>query len=261
MNLTLRQTGALAWRSVRTTLRIPQSWFPSMFFPLALLAIFTGSFSDAPGRVPGFPPVRGFLDFAVAGSILQGVLIAGTGAGAAFAADMESGFFDRLVASPVSRWAILTGRLGASVAQGIVQGLLFLGIAVAFGVRLDAGVSGLLVVALYAALLAAAIGGLGVILALRTGSGEAVQGTFPLFFVLLFFSSAFFPRQTMIGWYQTVADVNPISYIVEGMRAQIIDGGDTGTTLIGLALALAFAVVSVGVSAIAYRRLLATEGA
>lgn len=257
----LRQTQALAARSVRTTLRIPQAWFPSLFFPLALLAIFTGSFSNAPGRVPGFPPVRGFLDFAVAGSVLQGVLIAGTGAGAAFAADMETGFFDRLVASPVSRWAILLGRLGASVTQGIVQGLLFLAIAVAFGARVDAGIRGVLVLVVFAAFLAAAIGGLGVILALRTGSGEAVQGTFPLFFILLFFSSAFFPRETMTGWYKAIADVNPISYIVEGMRAQVVDGGARGATLTGLAFVVGFAVVSVGISALAYRRRLATEGA
>ena len=261
MNLMLRQTGALAWRSVVTTIRIPQAWFPSLFFPLALLAIFTASFSNAPGRVPGFPPVRGFLDFAVAGSVLQGVLIAGTGAGSAFAADMETGFFDRLVASPVSRWAILIGRLGASVAQGIVQGLLFLGIAVAFGARVEGGLGGLLILVVFAALLAAAIGGIGVILALRTGSGEAVQGTFPLFFVLLFFSSAFFPRETMTGWYKAIADANPISHIVEGMRSQVIDGGDVRTTLVGLAFALGFAVLSVGISAITYRRRLATEGA
>lgn len=261
MTLALRQTGALAWRSVRTTLRIPQTWFPSLFFPLTLLAIFTGSFGDAPGHVPGFPPVRGFLDFAVAGSVLQGVLIAGTGAGAAFAADIETGFFDRLVASPVSRWAILTGRLGASVAQGVVQGLLFLGVAVAFGARVSAGAGGVLVLVLFAVLLAAAIGGLGVILALRTGSGEAVQGAFPLFFVLLFFSSAFFPRETMGGWYRHVADVNPVSHIVEGMRAQVIAGGTARTTLVGLAFALGFAVISVGVAALAYRRRLATEGA
>jgi ABC-2 type transport system permease protein len=257
----LRQTGALAARSVRTTLRIPQAWFPSLFFPLALLAVFSGSFSDAPGHVPGFPPVRGFLDFAIAGTVLQGVLIAGTGAGAAFASDMETGFFDRLVASPVSRWAILVGRLGASVAQGVFQGFLFLGIAVAFGVRVDAGVHGVLVLILFAAFLAAAIGGLGVILALRTGSAEAVQGMFPLFFVLLFFSSAFFPRQTMTGWYKAIADVNPISYIVEGMRAQVIHGGTLGATLTGLAFVVGFAVLSVGTSALVYRRRLATEGA
>lgn len=257
----LRQTGALAWRSVVTTVRIPQAWFPALFFPLALLAIFTGSFSDAPGNVPGFPPVRGFLDFAVAGSVLQGVLIAGTGAGAAFASDMETGFFDRLVASPVSRWAILTGRLGASVAQGVAQGLLFLGIAVAFGARVEAGLGGWLMLVLYAAVLAAAIGGLGVVLALRTGSGEAVQGTFPLFFVLLFFSSAFFPRETMTGWYRTIADINPISHIVEGMRAQVIAGADPGTTAVGLAYAVGFAALTVGLSIVAYRRRLATEGA
>jgi ABC-2 type transport system permease protein len=258
--LALRQTGALAWRSVVTTLRIPQSWFPSLFFPLALLAIFTASFGDAPGNIPGFPPVRGFLDFAVAGSILQGVLIAGTGAGTAFAADMETGFFDRLVASPVSRWAILTGRLGASVVQGVIQGLLFLGIAVAFGARVHTGFGGIAVIALFAVLLAAAIGGIGVILAIRTGSGEAVQGTFPLFFILLFFSSAFFPRETMTGWYKAVADVNPISHIVEGMRSQVI-GGEAGATLTGLAFAAGFAVLTVGLSALAYLRRLTTEGA
>jgi ABC-2 type transport system permease protein len=245
---------------VVTTLRIPQAWFPSLFFPLALLAIFTASFSNAPGNLRGFPPGP-FLDFAVAGSVLQGVLIAGTGAGAAFAADMESGFFDRLVASPVSRWAILIGRLGASVAQGVVQALLFLGIAVTFGARIHNGIGGLLVLVLFAVLLAAAIGGLGVILALRTGSGEAVQGTFPLFFVLLFFSSAFFPRETMSGWYKTVADANPISHIVEGMRFQIIEGGGNHTTIVGLAFALGFAVLSVAISAMTYRRRLATEGA
>jgi ABC-type polysaccharide/polyol phosphate export permease len=64
----------------------------------------------------------------------------------------------------------------------------------------------------------------------------------------------------MTGWYKAVADVNPISHIVEGMRAQVV-GGEAGGTLTGLAFALGFAVLAVGISAIAYRRRLATEGA
>ena len=84
----LRQTAALGWRSIITTLRLPQAWFPALFFPLVLMAIFTASFGGAPGAVPGFPPVRGFLDFAVCGAIVQGVLIGGTSAGAAFAEPM-----------------------------------------------------------------------------------------------------------------------------------------------------------------------------
>ena len=137
--LATRQTAALAWRSIITTMRLPQAWFPALFFPLVLMAIFTASFGGAPGNIPGFPPIRGFLDFAVCGAIVQGVLIAGTTAGAAFATDIEHGFFDRLVASPTSRVSILTGRLGASVALGVFQALLFLGIAAIFGARVDGG--------------------------------------------------------------------------------------------------------------------------
>ena len=117
-------------------------WCPGLFFPLVLMAIFTASFANAPGAIPGFPPVRSFLDFAIAGAILQGILIGGTTAGAAFALDIEGGFFDRLVASPVSRTAILIGRLAGGVVIAMAQTLLFLAIGIAFGVRVEGGVVG-----------------------------------------------------------------------------------------------------------------------
>jgi ABC-2 type transport system permease protein len=252
--LAVRQTGALARRSVLDTLRLPQAWFPSIFFPLTLMAIFTGSFTETFSRVPGFPDVPSFLDFAVAGAIVQGILIGGTSAGAAFATDIEGGFFDRLVASPVSRAAILLGRLGGSVALGVGQAVLFIGIAVLFGARVEGGVAGFVLVLVLAAVFAVAVGGLGVYLALRTGSSEAVQGTFPLFFALMFFSSAFFPRETMDGWFRTIADLNPISYLVEGMRDLIIVGVEPRPTLISFGVALALAGAAVGASALAFRR-------
>ena len=211
MTLALRQTGALAWRSVRGTLRTPQALFPSLIFPLILMAIFTGSFGTAPGTIPGFPPVRGFLDFALAGAIVQGILIGGTSAGAAFALDIEG------------------------------------------------GVVGVLILLVLAALMAVAVSGLGIYLALRTGSAEAVQGTFPLFFALLFFSSAFFPRETMTGWFKAVADVNPISYLVEAMRDLVIEGIEPRPTLIGLGVVLGLAVAAVVASYMAFRRRLAAS--
>ena len=256
--LAARQTAALARRSVMGTLRLPQAWFPSLFFPLVLMAIFTGSFGDAPGSIPGFPPVRGFLDFAVSGAILQGVLIGGTTAGAAFAGDIEGGFFDRLVSSPVSRTSILVGRLAGSVALGLLQALLFIGIAVAFGAELQGGVPGLGVVLVIAGTLAVATGGLGVYLALRTGSAEAVQGTFPLFLILLFFSSAFFPRETMSGWFKAVADVNPISYVVEGMRDEIVGGATAGSAAVAIAIVAGMAALGLVASGVAFRRRLTT---
>lgn len=257
MTLALRQTGALAWRSVLGTLRTPQALFPSLFFPLVLMAIFTSSFGNAPGTIPGFPPVRGFLDFALAGAVIQGILIGGTSAGSAFAQDIEGGFFDRLVASPVSRVAILTGRLGGGVALAMAQTVLFVSIGVIFGARVEGGVSGVAILLVLACLMAIAVSGLGVVLALRTGSAEAVQGTFPLFFALLFFSSAFFPRETMTGWFRTVADINPISYLVEAMRGLVIDGVAPRPTLIGLGVVIGLAAAAVTASYVAFRRRLA----
>ncbi len=106
------------------------------------MAIFTASFGNAPGNIPGFPPVRSFLDFALAGAIVQGILIGGTSAGAAFALDIEGGFFDRLVASPVSRMAILVGRLGGGVTLAMAQTVLFVAVGVVFGARVEGGVAG-----------------------------------------------------------------------------------------------------------------------
>lgn len=258
MTLALRQTGALAWRSVLGSVRTPQALFPSLFFPLVLMAIFTGSFGNAPGTIPGFPPVRGFVDFALAGAVVQGILIGGTSAGAAFAQDIEGGFFDRLVASPASRMAILVGRLGGGVALAMVQTVLFLAIGIAFGARIEGGVAGIAILLLLAMVLAVAVSGLGVFLALRTGSSEAVQGTFPLFFALMFFSSAFFPRETMTGWFRTVADLNPISYLVEAMRDLVIVGVEVRSTLIGLGVAVALAAAALAADHIAFRRRLAS---
>lgn len=253
MRLAAIQTAALARRAVLGTLRTPQALVPSLFFPLVLMAIFTGSFGNAPGTIPGFPPVRGFLDFALAGAVLQGILIGGTSAGAAFALDIEGGFFDRLVASPVARTAILVGRLAGGVVVAMVQTLLFVAIGVICGVRVEGGVAGLAILLVLAGFLSAAVSGLGVVLALRTGSAEAVQGTFPLFFALLFFSSAFFPRETMSGWFKVVADANPISYLVEAMRDQVILGVEARPTLIGLGVVVAMAAVALGGCHLAFR--------
>ncbi len=254
MTLALRQTWALGRRAVAGTFRFPQAWFPSLFFPLLLMAIFTASFDRGIALIPGFPKVNGYLDFGISGTVLQGVLIGGVSSGAFFAGDIERGFFDRLVTSPVSRVVLLTNRLVAGIVLAAAQATLFVAIGLAFGARMEGGVAGFVTLIALAGLLAVPIGGLGILLALRTGSAEAVQGSFPLFFALMFFSSAFFPRETMTGWFKAVADVNPISHLVEGMRAQVIEGFRPGAAALSLAIIAGFSVLTVGGSAVALRR-------
>jgi ABC-2 type transport system permease protein len=145
------------------------------------------------------------------------------------------------------------------VSLAMAQAVIFVSIGVIFGARVQGGVAGVLILLVLAALMAVAVSGLGIFLALRTGSAEAVQGTFPLFFVLLFFSSAFFPRETMTGWFKAVADVNPISYLVEAMRDLVIEGIAPRPTLIGLAVVSGLALAAVIACHLAFRRRLAAS--
>jgi ABC-2 type transport system permease protein len=221
--LWLTQTLAMSKRSVIAVVRQPALVFPSLIFPLFFAALGSSSFGRAVG-LQGFPKVDNFLDFALAGTIIQGVLFGSVTGGTALATDIEQGFFDRLLATPTSRVSILIGRLAGAALFGAFQALFFVLVLIPFGVSIKAGVPGVIVIVLCGGVTGMAIGGFTAAMALKTGSSEAVQGSFPLLFIALFFSSAFFPRQTMQGTYRTIANANPVSHLVEGLRGLVIDG-------------------------------------
>lgn len=218
----LAQTTAMSKRAILAVARQPSVVVPSLLFPLFFVALGTSSFSRAID-IPGFPEVDSFLDFALAGAIVQGVLFGATVSATALATDIENGFFDRLLATPTSRTSILVGRLAGGMAFGGVQTVLFIVILVPFGLNVKSGPIGVAVMVLGGILVALAIGGIMSAMAIKTGSSEAVQGSFPLLFILLFFSSTFFPRETMRGYHQAIANVNPISFLAEGFRSLTID--------------------------------------
>ena len=93
-----------------------------------------------------------------------------------------------------------------------------------------------------------AIGGFTAAMALKTGSSEAVQGSFPLLFIALFFSSAFFPRQTMQGAYKKIADLNPVSHLVEGVRGLVTDGLTAQHVAAALLVPTAIGVLSIALA-------------
>ncbi len=252
----LLQALVLSRRSVVALLRQPTVWIPSMFFPLFFTALNSAAFQRAT-NLPGFPPFDSFLDFLVPATILQGVIFGAISAGTEMATDIENGFFDRLISSPVSRISILVGRLAGAAALGGAQAVLFVLILLPFGASIGGGAVTVAVLVATAMLLGVGIGGFGVALALRTGSAEAVQGSFPLLFVTLFLSSAFFPRGLMTGWYQTVAGVNPVSWMIEAQRRLLLEGFAATDAAVAVAVAAGIGVVSVGASLLALRRRLA----
>jgi ABC-2 type transport system permease protein len=227
---TARVVRALGARSIRQTFRRPQLISPIIVFPTLLLAIQTGG-AGAGIDLPGFPPVQSFLQFMLAGSMMQSMMLAGNSGGIAFAVDIEMGFTDRLFASPIPRFAIVLGRLAGTAALGLFASLWFLAIGLVFGAEIEGGVPGALLAIALVTASAIAVGGIGAAIALRTGSASVVQGLFPLVLVVLFLSSAFFPQELMVEPAKTIAEYNPLSFIVEGVREPIIAGIDLTQTL------------------------------
>jgi ABC-2 type transport system permease protein len=114
-----------------------------------------------------------------------------------------------------------------------------------FGVTVAGGLPGMLALVACAMVMALMIGGFAAMMALRTGSAEAVQNVFPLTFILLFISSAFFPTEAMSGVYQTLAEINPITWIIDGMRHQVIVGFDLGELVVSIAVAAVLASLAI----------------
>jgi ABC-2 type transport system permease protein len=226
--------GHLAWRSLVRTLRQPAYVVTPFFFPLALLAINAAGLHPAT-RLPGFP-TDSFLRFALAVPFVHGALFAAINTGTDLARDIQTGFMSRLSLTPLRRVSLLAGYLGGVTALGVLMGATYLVVGVAAGVEVAAGFPGVIVILVLAALIALAFGSLGAFLALRTGSGEAVQGLFPLLFMGLLISSMNLPRNLIAAaWFRDLATVNPVSYLIEGVRSLIVEGWN------GEALALAFA--------------------
>ncbi len=245
MNGAWLQVGALARRSVVRTLRQPGAIVPALVFPLFFLAVVSAGARSA-ARLPGFP-THSYFTFYLAGPFLLGTLLAGVNAGTDLAVDVESGFLARLALTPVRRIGVIAGNLAGTLTVGLIQVAAFFIVGATFGVRLAAGPGGVGVLVALALLISGAFGVLWAAVGLRTGSSEAVQGAFPLGFVVIGFSSLFIPRALIsVRWFRDVATWNPASYLIEGMRSLVITGWD-GRALV-LAFALAAALTAIGLA-------------
>jgi ABC-2 type transport system permease protein len=240
------QARYLAWRSVIRTMRTPIVIVPPLVFPLFLLAINASGLSAAT-NIPGFP-TSSYLAFALAFPFMQGSIFATNTAGTNIAEDIGNGFFNRLALTPMSGPSLLAGQLTGVLLIGALQAVAFLAAGLAAGATLESGVLGALVLFALSLSIAAAFGAIGLFAGLRTGSSEAVQGLFPLMFILLFLSSATLPRDLISSdWFRTVATINPVSYLIEGLRSLVITGWD-GEAL-GLAFGIAAAIFAIALAA------------
>jgi ABC-2 type transport system permease protein len=237
------QISQVARRSALRTMRQPAQVIPSILFPLMLLAINASGLRRVT-QLPGFP-TDSFVTFALAIPFMQGALFGVINSGTDLARDIETGFLNRLALTPLSGSALLTGLLTGSLILGLFQAAAFLIVGAAVGANFAAGVGGVLVIIALSMLITLGFGALGLVVALRTGSGEAVQGMFPVFFVFLFLSSMSLPRNLIeTDWFRTVATYNPVSYLIEAIRSLLVTGWDAEALALGFGIAAAIAVIA-----------------
>jgi ABC-2 type transport system permease protein len=236
------QVGQLAHRSILRTLRQPAQIVPAIVFPLFLLAVNSAGLKDAT-NLPGFP-TDSYLTFILAVPFIQGALFSVMNSGTDLARDIETGFLNRLALTPLRGAALLSGLLAGAFVLGVVQAVVYLSVGLIAGAELAAGAGGALVIVALSISITVAFGTIGLFFALRFGSGEAVQGLFPVFFVFLFLSAMTLPLDLLTtNWFHTIASVNPVTYLLQAFRSLLIEGWNIPDLALGFGIAAAIGML------------------
>jgi len=230
----IADTGAIAGRALRAVPRDLEAVLPPVFIALFFFIVNVATLKNLTQSVgPGFD----YEAFQMPTAILLGVT--GVSRAPALVLDVQDGYLDRLLMTPIRRLSILLGHMVADIAVAVALTLPILLIGFAIGVRFETGVLGLLAFVALAALWSLAFAGFGYAIALKTGNPAAVNSSFLLFFPFLFLTSSYVPRSELSGWLDTVAGLNPVTYLLEALRSLVSQGwelDELGKAVVAIAL-------------------------
>jgi len=215
----LRDIASIAGRALRAVPRELETVIPPIFIALFFFVVNIGTLQHiTESHISGFD-IKAFM-------LPTGIMIGVTGVSRAGALvlDIQDGYFDRLLLTPIRRLAILIGHMVADVAIACLLTVPILLLAFALGVRLHSGPLGLVAFIAMAGLWSLAFAGFGYAIALKTGNPAAVNSSFLLFFPFLFMTSSYVPRSQLTGWLNTIATWNPVTYVLEGQRSLVTHG-------------------------------------
>ena len=251
----IRETYYIYLRNLRAWLRQPFVVIPGLLISVFIFLVFGSTFSDVI-KVPGFPS-DDYTAFITAMILIQAMVFSSGDAGFAMLTDILSGYFDKLLLAPINRFSILMGALLMAATRLLVSVVLILIVALALGVSFKSGVGGILLVIFLSTTFGVAWSCIGMIIALRTKSAQATQSSFVLFFPAIFLTTAFMPKALLPGWFKVAATLNPVNYVLEAIRALVIEGWVWSTVLIGLWVLLGMTAILMAFTTWLYRRVTA----
>ena len=238
----------VAGRAVRGMFREPEFFIPALIVPVFFYIVNVGALQDF---AQGGGAVVDFKAF----QLPVGIIFAVTGISRASAlvTDIQSGYFDRLLLTPIRRPMLLLGLMAADVVAIVLITVPVLALGLLIGVDFVTGVLGMVAFIAYGALWGLAFAGFPYAIALKTGNPAAVNASFILFFPFAFLTTSFLPKEALTGWLSTVATYNPVTYVLDGLRSLISGGWEWDTLAYGAAASLALMVVSFGLASIAMK--------
>ena len=215
-------TLALGQRALRESWRTPEALLPTLFIPLFFLVVNVGQAGRIfPSTSTPFLEGQGYAAFQLPSSLL---LAASFGSAALFLVeDIEGGYFDKLRVAPVSRTAIVLGRLVAEAVKGVVIATAIVLLALPLGVSVASGPVGFLLLVGLTAMWAVVYAGFMQLIALTTRSAAATNSGGLVFFPLLFLTPNFVPRELLTRPMEIAATLNPVTYVMEALRSLILE--------------------------------------
>jgi ABC-2 type transport system permease protein len=236
----------LGRRAVREIARMPEATIPTLFIPLFFLVVNIGQVSRTfPSSTP-FLRGEGYVAFQLPVSLMFAVATATSGL--ALVTEIDLGYFDKLLAAPIRRSSIIFGRLAADLVRGLMGSTVVLLAGLALGAHMASGFLGAIVLVVLAALFGVGYAGFGILVALRTRNVQATNTSFLLFFPLLFLTPNFVPFDRLSPVMEALARINPVSYVIEGLRSLVILGWDWGKLAACVAVILGLGTLLTGLS-------------
>ena len=246
----------LAGRAGRELPRVPTRLVFPLLIPLMQLVLFASVFANV-----GLIKLAGngsSLDFLAAGQVALSVMVGAGGSGFQMVQDIDSGFFDKLRVAPIPRLSIVAGLLATDAVRLATHVAVVTCVALLIGAKLETGVPGLVVMMLLGGFFGAMWSGISLNVALRTKNAEITGASNILIFPLYFASTAFVPYDLLPSWLQTLNKVNPVSYLVEGMRTLMLEGWQWQPIGEAFLAAAAVGAITLPLAVQAFRRSLQT---
>jgi ABC-2 type transport system permease protein len=245
----------LSIRSTKQIWRPLLALIPSLFIPIFFFLVNSASL-NAFSRVPGFPPGITYKDFVAPTALFTAIFFSAGNAGIELVQDIESGYFKKLIIMPISRLTIILGRLMEVAVQAVMQGLIVLVLLLAVGVRIRTGVPGTFAIFGLLMLFAMAWSCVSMVFALRTQNARLVQSLFVIVFPFLYLTTSQAPMALLPPTFRAIATYNPVTYIIEGVRALVLSDWSNAAILQGFGVASALFVIMIGFALMSFQKAL-----